>query len=87
MFDLKLKVKILLLLVIGVLTVSAGLGGGTTSASCGKCGGIVDSNGNNIGYACIQTGRHHCVATTEGCDFPGLCDGSGGGGDGIVIEE
>jgi hypothetical protein len=75
MFDLRLKVKLLLLLVLSVLTVSASFGGGTTSASCGKCDGIVDSNGNNVGYACIQTGRHHCVATTEGCDFPGFCDG------------
>ena len=75
MFNLRLKVKLLLLLVLGALTVSAGFGGGTTSASCGKCGGIVDGSGNNIGYACIQAGTHHCVATTEGCEFPGYCDG------------
>lgn len=74
MFYLKLKLKVLLLLVAGVLTVSVSLGGGTSSASCGKCTGIVDSTGNNVGYACIQAGRHHCVATAEGCDFPGWCD-------------
>ena len=75
MFDLRLKLK-LLLLVLVVLTVSAGFLGGTASASCGKCAAVVDSKGNVIGYACIQTGRHHCVATTEGCDFPGYCDGT-----------
>jgi hypothetical protein len=79
MLDLRLKLKLLLLLVLGVLAVGAGLRGGTASASCGKCAGIVDSNGNNVGYACIQSGIHHCVATTDGCDFPGYCDGGGGG--------
>jgi len=83
MLDIKLKLKLLLLLALCASAVGVGFGGGTASASCGKCDAIRDSNGQNIGYACIQAGRYHCVATGEGCDFPGRCDG----GPGFVDDE
>jgi hypothetical protein len=79
MFSRKLKIKLLLLLTLSLVTLGAYVGGGTASASCGKCDSIVDRDGNVVGYACIQTGMHNCVATASGCTFPGLCSDSGGG--------
>jgi hypothetical protein len=78
MFSPRLRAKLLLLLLLSVLTVGAHFSG-TATASCGKCAAAYDSNWNVIGHACIQTGSYNCVATVSGCDFPGRCDGGGGG--------
>lgn len=73
MTSLRLKLKFLLLLLLGVA--SAGKMARTASAvSCGKCDSIY-RNGQLIGYGCFTVGgaTHGCIATSDGCSFTDTC--------------
>jgi hypothetical protein len=85
MFDLRLKTKILLLLVLGVAALGINLGGGTTTAVCGRCAQVFDGT-VGVGWGCTQSSSSNCVATSTGCSQCASCSCDGGGG-GIGIEE
>jgi hypothetical protein len=84
MFDLRLKIKFLLLLVLGIGALGINLDGGTTKAVCGRCAPVFDGT-VGVGWGCTQSSTSNCVATSTGCTQCASCS-CGGGGDIVIVE-
>lgn len=73
MFKLRLKVKILLIMLLGIPAMFGG--GGPTrnaSASCGRCVFLSHPSGY-YGWGCYTSSGYKCLATSNGCTQCASC--------------
>jgi hypothetical protein len=72
MFNLRLKLKVLLIMLLGLPAVMGAGVAKNASASCGVCVQLYHEGGY-YGWGCVTDYGHNCVATSTGCTQCSTC--------------